>query len=217
MENKITVKELLKRRPDCKSFVEELVSDALASEDGILFRMAGGWSNLNPEEEWMEIENELYPKFLDEFLKWSADIPVRMGDDENLSYQLENIMDDFVEEVEDKYGDMAQDMIDKALKDIDESRRPHGRMLKEESEDYYTYTIPEWTLPYIFNDDPSGLEDDEIEAVDNFVASLPKGWVIDVDEDEDGNTQTFFSHTNDLPGKHGKLGNTCVDVKVTVF
>ena len=99
----------------------------------------------------------------------------------------------------------------------DESRILHGRMLKEESEEYYTYTIPEWTLPYIFNDDPSGLEDDEIEAVDNFVASLPKGWVMDVDEDEDGNTQTFFSHTNDLPGKHGKLGNTCVDVKVTVF
>ena len=98
-----------------------------------------------------------------------------------------------------------------------ESRQRRGRMLKEESEDYYTYTIPEWTLSYIFNDDPSGLEDDEIEAVDNFVASLPKGWVIDVDEDENGNIQTFFSHTNDLPGKHGKLGNTCVDVKITVF
>ena len=132
-KNEIAVKELLKRRPDCKKFVEELVGDALVSEDGdgIVFRLAGGWSDLNPEEEWIEIENELYPKFLDEFLKWSADIPVRMGDDENLSYQLENIMDDFVKEVEDKYGDMAQAMIDKFLKDTNESRSLRGRMLRD--------------------------------------------------------------------------------------
>ena len=109
------------------------------------------------------------------------------------------------------------DELDELEEDLEESHTRRGRMISEESEDYYSYTIPEWTLPYIINNDPSGLEDDEIEAVDNFVNSLPKGGIIDVDEDENGNIQTFFSHTNDLPGKHGKLGNTCVDVKVAVF
>ena len=82
-----------------------------------------------------------------------------------------------------------------------------------EDEDEDIYIVPEWALPYIVNNDPSGLEDDEIEAVDNFVKNLPGG-VLDTLEDEDGSIYTFFSRTNDLPGKHGELGNTCVEMRL---
>ena len=93
------------------------------------------------------------------------------------------------------------------LEDIEESYSRKGRMLKEESTE--TYIVPEWTLPYLFNDDPSGLNDDEIEAVDKFVESLPSA-LFDASED------TFFAHYNDLPGEQGRLGNTCVELTVVI-
>ena len=88
-----------------------------------------------------------------------------------------------------------------------------GAMNEDVDEDEDIYIVPEWALPYIVNNDPSGLEDDEIEAVDNFVKNLPGG-VLDTLEDEDGSIYNFFSKTNDLPGKHGKLGNTCVEMRL---
>lgn len=88
-----------------------------------------------------------------------------------------------------------------------------GAMNEDVDEDEDIYIVPEWALPYIVNNDPSGLEDDEIEAVDNFVKNLPGG-VLDTLEDEDGSIYTFFSRTNDLPGKHGELGNTCVEMRL---
>ena len=32
-----------------------------------------------------------------------------------------------------------------------------------------TENIPKWSLPYLINDDPSGLTDEEIKMVDDFV------------------------------------------------
>lgn len=34
------------------------------------------------------------------------------------------------------------------------------------------YEIPEWALPYLINNDPSGLEDDEIKMVDDWMDSI---------------------------------------------
>lgn len=114
-ENIIKVKDFLESNHESSDFVEELASDAISSEDGIIFRMTGGWSDLQPEGKWMEIADELYPKFLDEFFAWSANLPI--DPEEDTDAQLVSIMDDFVERVEDKYGDMAQKLIDAALED----------------------------------------------------------------------------------------------------
>ncbi len=43
-----------------------------------------------------------------------------------------------------------------------------------------TYQIPAYAVPYIVNDDPSGLTDLDIELIDGFIAdNFPKGFSID--------------------------------------
>jgi len=45
-----------------------------------------------------------------------------------------------------------------------------------------TYQIPAYAVPYIANDDPTGLSDLEIELIDGFMAStFPRGCSVDWD------------------------------------
>lgn len=71
--------------------------------------------------------------------------------------------------------------------------------------DYYEYCIPLWAICYIVNDDASGLEDEEIEKVDNFIKDLPRDdlnflgtfdWG-DIDAEKD------FKPRNDIDGNLG--------------
>ena len=53
-----------------------------------------------------------------------------------------------------------------------------------------TYQIPAYAVPYIANDDPTGLSDLEIEMIDGFMAAtFPRGFTVDSDTCID----TYFS------------------------
>lgn len=48
-----------------------------------------------------------------------------------------------------------------------------------------TYSIPERSLPYLVNGDPSGLDDEEIEMVDKFVKEhFPNGFIQNIQWDD---------------------------------
>mgnify|MGYP001195757843 CR=1 FL=1 len=55
-----------------------------------------------------------------------------------------------------------------------------------------TENIPTWSLPYLMNDDPSGLTDEEIKMVDDFVNQ----WQVQVVSpiEVDGEAQPEFSY-----------------------
>ena len=55
-----------------------------------------------------------------------------------------------------------------------------------------TENIPKWSLPYLINDDPSGLTDEEIKMVDDFVNQ----WQVQVASpiEVDGEAQPEFSY-----------------------
>lgn len=55
-----------------------------------------------------------------------------------------------------------------------------------------TENIPTWSLPYIVNDDPSGLTDEEIQLVDEFISQ----WQVQVVSpiEIDGKPQPEFSY-----------------------
>lgn len=75
----------------------------------------------------------------------------------------------------------------------------------------YEFSVPTWALPYLINNDPSGLSKEEIKKVDKFSAevysltksdiSMGSGW------DEEGS----FKWRNDIDGS---LGANVVEVKV---
>lgn len=74
------------------------------------------------------------------------------------------------------------------------------------------YTVPEWALPYLFNGDASGLEDEgdeDLRAIADFLKSEnldeTKGhWSYDSE-----NNEAYFTRRNDITS----LGDNCVDIK----
>ena len=52
--------------------------------------------------------------------------------------------------------------------------------------------IPTWSLCYLINDDPSGLTDEEIQAVDCWCDNLGVQ-IVSPTQDADGNMQPYFS------------------------
>ena len=50
---------------------------------------------------------------------------------------------------------------------------------------FITYeNIPTWALSYLVNDDPSGLEDEDIELVDEWIKREGLGFCVDVSDEE---------------------------------
>ena len=69
-----------------------------------------------------------------------------------------------------------------------------------------TYTVPEWALPALINDDYSGLSDDDCSAIDALQSKLPLGhWSMPIDE-------ASFYPSNDLQN----LGDNCVEIDYMV-
>jgi len=69
----------------------------------------------------------------------------------------------------------------------------------------YDVQLPSWSLSYIFNCDPSGLDDKEIADIDDYLKLMPTHGHFSIPDSE-----PYFSHTNDIrPWEGGDI----VDVK----
>ena len=81
---------------------------------------------------------------------------------------------------------------------------------------FYTESLPAYSLPYLINNDSSGLNDDEIIKVDNFIARLTNYYKVNsiniiiepIDYSE------YFSKSNCIDGY---IGNTVIDCKIVIF
>jgi fermentation-respiration switch protein FrsA (DUF1100 family) len=65
-----------------------------------------------------------------------------------------------------------------------------------------TMTAPSFWAPALINDDRSGMDDDEIAAMDAYLAPLEaEGWyVVDVVRNDDGNSEPYFTWSYRLYG-----------------
>ena len=80
--------------------------------------------------------------------------------------------------------------------------------------DTYEYRIPTWAICPLEYGDYSGLDDDDIAAIEKFVETLPRdskgccghySW-------GDTDSESYFAHSNDI----NNLGSTVVDVEYLV-
>jgi hypothetical protein len=70
------------------------------------------------------------------------------------------------------------------------------------------FLIPTWTLPYLINDDPSGLSDEDQQMVDDWVASkltVYPALVATIPDDSDNH---YFAAYNDM----SRLGDDVINV-----
>lgn len=78
---------------------------------------------------------------------------------------------------------------------------------------FENYRLPEWALPYLINGDDSGLTDEEIQEVDQYIQSqLTRAGVNYFDVSLPEGSEPFFSHNNDIKNQ----GGTVYDCKVLV-
>lgn len=85
----------------------------------------------------------------------------------------------------------------------------------------FPYTLPTWAIPALANGDLSGLNDDEVEALD--CLELAARWIRanagahlshwEFSEDQ----EPCFKATNDLPGPLGRLGAEVEDVQLVLL
>lgn len=77
--------------------------------------------------------------------------------------------------------------------------------------DIYEYVIPTYALPYLVNNDPSGLSDEEIEKIDKFADEVYKKTGSSIEMGIDYEQQPYFKWRNDIDGS---LGADVIDVKI---
>lgn len=68
------------------------------------------------------------------------------------------------------------------------------------SDNYGSYDIPKWALPYIINGDATGISDQEQELVDKFLEkNFPDGFISEVEEghDKELNRYPAFGERNE--------------------
>lgn len=78
--------------------------------------------------------------------------------------------------------------------------------------DIYEYVIPTYALPYLVNNDPSGLSEDEIEKIDKFADEVYKETGASIEMGIDYEQQPYFKWFNDIDGVLG--GSDVIDVKI---
>ena len=76
----------------------------------------------------------------------------------------------------------------------------------------YVERIPTWALCYLVNDDPSGLSEEDIRMVDEFVNKNNVSIVDPVRTNEDGDFHEYFSHYPAFG-----LGTDVVDCNIVSF
>lgn len=69
-----------------------------------------------------------------------------------------------------------------------------------------TYTLPEYSLPYIINGTKDNLTDEEINEIDKFLSVLNQPLFGDISE-------PFFVCYNDMHNK--RLGMNCVEIEIS--
>ena len=77
--------------------------------------------------------------------------------------------------------------------------------------DIYEYVIPSYALPYIVNNDPSGLSDEEIEKIDKFADEVYQETGSSIEMGIDYDQEPYFKWRNDIDGS---LGANVIDVKI---
>jgi hypothetical protein len=75
----------------------------------------------------------------------------------------------------------------------------------------YEYIIPSYALPYLVNNDPSGLSDEEIKKIDKFADEVYKETGASLESGIDYDQEPYFKWRNDIDGS---LGSNVIDVKV---
>lgn len=128
-------------------------SDASLTEDDI---ERDGEENCMPEvDDFYNYRFSEFPVDMKAFKKW-------------LDRRIERGIDDGIEAF-DNYnkGKDAEDPSDAFQKQLDEL--PIGQSIKgANGKDIFKLEIPDWALPYLVNGDSSGLDDDDIEMIDDW-------------------------------------------------
>lgn len=132
---KMPVKEAMSKVENADSIIDELIGH-IFTEGQFLNMATKGWSDLS-EEDKDEIENILSEPFKKDFVEWVSEKPfvydgaTLLHDmEEQLEEYLETALNRFLEFVWDEYAEEAQTLVDELI-GMKESRRHHGRMLRE--------------------------------------------------------------------------------------
>lgn len=86
-----------------------------------------------------------------------------------------------------------------------------GGTSKKKKPEVYEFVVPEWSLPYLINNDPSGLTEDEIKKVDKFAEEVYKLTKSDISMGSGWDGEPYFKWRNDIDGS---LGANVYDVEV---
>jgi antirestriction protein ArdC len=82
-----------------------------------------------------------------------------------------------------KASGMINQHIDKVQLELDNAKEEKQETAHQVSDNYGSYDIPKWALPYIVNGDASGISDHEQELVDKFLEqNFPDGFIPEVEE-----------------------------------
>ena len=85
-----------------------------------------------------------------------------------------------------KASGMINQHIDKVQLELDNAKEEKQETAHQVSNNYGSYDIPKWALPYIVNGDASGISDHEQELVDKFLEkNFPDGFIPEIEEGQD--------------------------------
>lgn len=98
------------------------------------------------------------------------------------------------------YDGMFKKMKDEDLTKVKNYLKSLTKSIKESKDDLIDFVIPTWALTYIVNNDPSSLNDEEIEKVDKFIDRLVRlyGNGNLMLGDSEGEDNLGFNYRNDI-------------------
>ena len=99
-----------------------------------------------------------------------------------------------------KASSMINQHIDKVQLQLDNGEELKEEAAKQEANNYGSYDIPKWAVPYIVNGDASGISDRELELIDQFLdKNFPEGYIPEVEDgkDKEHNLYPAFGERNE--------------------